>query len=68
MKLAIKIGVPYPDQVDVDKIKEVFPYGNIVNVELVEGGLNCSSGIVLEQMGDKTDDFLIDVAAITVGH
>ncbi|QDZ25953.1 hypothetical protein HOP50_20g85020 [Chloropicon primus] len=67
MKLAIKIGTPFPQTVDAARVRSVFPYGSIVQVELVEGGLNCSSGIVLESQGDKTDEFLIAVAAVTVG-
>ena len=68
MKLSLKIGVPYPDLVDKDEVSSVFPYGNIIDMEIVEGGLNCSSGVVIESLGDKTDEFIIACAAVTVGY
>ncbi|CAI9782061.1 unnamed protein product [Fraxinus pennsylvanica] len=47
MKLQIKLGVPQPLQhlLDIEKVKSVFPYGAISNVEVVDGGLICSSGV-----------------------
>ena len=68
MKLSLKIGVPYPDLVDKDEVSSVLPYGNIIAMEIVEGGLNCSSGVVIESLGDTTDEFIIACAAVTVGY
>eukprot|EP00256_Glycine_max_P069912 XP_025984507.1 uncharacterized protein LOC100779970 [Glycine max] len=41
MKLHVKLGVPHPLQqnLDKDKINYVFPYGRIMNFEVVDGGL-----------------------------
>ncbi|XP_057764395.1 uncharacterized protein LOC130985432 [Salvia miltiorrhiza] len=70
MKLQIKLGVPRPLQhlLDISKVKSVFPYGAITNVEVVDGGLICSSGVEVEEMGDKNDSCYIVNAAVYVGY
>ncbi|KAL9325284.1 hypothetical protein ACSQ67_005929 [Phaseolus vulgaris] len=70
MKLQIKLGVPHSLQksLDIEKVKSVFPYGEILNVEVVDGGLICSSGVLVEEMGDKNDDCYIVNAAVYVGY
>lgn len=70
MKLQIKLGVPQSLQqsLDTEKVKSVFPYGKILNVEVVDGGLICSSGVHVEEMGDKNDDCYIVNAAVYVGY
>lgn len=42
--------------------------GKILNVEVVDGGLICSSGVHVEEMGDKNDDCYIVNAAVYVGY
>eukprot|EP01018_Ginkgo_biloba_P000870 Gb_08784 [translate_table: standard] len=70
MKLKIKLGVPHSTQgsLDIQRVKSVFPYGNIIDVEVVDGGLVCSSGVCLESLGDKNDDCYIVNAAVYVGY
>ncbi|KAI4312260.1 hypothetical protein MLD38_037090 [Melastoma candidum] len=70
MKLQIKLGVPNSLQqsIDVERVKSIFPYGKILNVEIVDGGLICSSGVHVEEMGDKNDDCYIVNAAVYVGY
>lgn len=70
MKLMLKLGVPQVTQnaLDLDKVKAVFPYGQIIDVEVVDGGLICASGVALEAMGDKNDDCYIVNAAVYVGY
>ncbi|AES90310.1 uncharacterized protein [Medicago truncatula] len=70
MKLQIKLGVPHSLQqaLDIEKVKSVFPYGKILNVEVVDGGLICSSGVLVEEMGDKNEDCYIVNAAVYVGY
>lgn len=70
MKLRVKLGVPHSVQkdLDVEKVKAVFPYGEILEVEVVDGGLICSSGVALEAMGDKNDDCYVVNAAVYVGY
>ncbi|KAG5517019.1 hypothetical protein RHGRI_037685 [Rhododendron griersonianum] len=70
MKLQIKLGVPKPLQqlLDIEKVKSIFPYGDIMKFEVVDGGLICSSGVHVEEMGDKNDDCYIVNAAVYVGY
>ncbi|XP_050225042.1 uncharacterized protein LOC126674608 [Mercurialis annua] len=70
MKLQIKLGVPHSLQssLDIERVKSVFPYGEILNVEVVDGGLICSSGVYVEEMGDKNEDCYIVNAAVYVGY
>ena len=69
MKLHIQIGAPEGAEIDLDKVRAVFPYGNIVEpIDVCVGGLLAKSGIAIPEMGDKNDDFVICVASITVGY
>jgi uncharacterized protein (TIGR02058 family) len=77
MKLHIQLGVPEKmvASVDLQKVRDVFPYGNIVDpVDVDVGGLLAKSGIAIPEMGDvddegrPNDDFVIAVASITVGY
>jgi uncharacterized protein (TIGR02058 family) len=45
-----------------------FCSGEILEVEVVDGGLICSSGVALEAMGDKNDDCYVVNAAVYVGY
>ncbi|KAK4745400.1 hypothetical protein SAY87_011712 [Trapa incisa] len=70
MKLIIRLGVPHSLQqsLDIDRVKSIFPYGEIINVEVVDGGMICSSGVLVEEMGDKNEDCYIVNAAVYVGY
>lgn len=39
-----------------------------VQLQVVSGGLCCQSGVAIAELGDKNDDMLIAVAAVTVGY
>jgi uncharacterized protein (TIGR02058 family) len=67
MKVRVKLGVPVAaEQVDIEKVKSTFPYGE-VSVEIVSGGLICSSGVVLPDKGDVNDEVIVVNAAVEVG-
>lgn len=42
--------------------------GEIVKFEVADGGMICSSGVYVEEMGDKNDDCYIVNAAVYVGY
>lgn len=69
MRIDVKLGVPLPflNDVNVDVVQKQFPYGS-VNVTIEVGGLVCSSGVVLEEQGDREGDdrAIIVVAAVAV--
>lgn len=41
------------DEVDLEEVKKVFPYGQLLPVELQRGGMRASSGIELSEMGGE---------------
>ncbi len=68
MRVHVSLAVPFEkENVDIEKVKEELPYGHI-EVEVVEGGLKASSGIILPEQGDKTDEMIIVIAVVTVGN
>ena len=68
MKLLIQIACPDPAAVDLNQVKNVFPYGKFLPVVVKEGGMKASSGIALPELGDKNDDMYIAVACVTIGY
>ncbi|WP_349408949.1 Lin0512 family protein [Pseudalkalibacillus sp. SCS-8] len=68
MKVNVKLAVPRDqDQIDKDEIKNAIPYGT-VSVEVMEGGMATTSGIVLEEKDDKNDLMYIVNASVEVGY
>jgi len=68
MKLHVQLGVPSGAAVDETRVREVFPYGTVVDVRVDAGGLRARSWISMPTHGDANDDFLICVACVTVGY
>src|SRR5699024_92337 len=68
MKVNVKVAVPLDrNKLDVDHIKEVIPYGS-VHVEVTDGGMATSSGIILDDKGDENDLMYMVNAAVEVGY
>ncbi|WP_017471552.1 Lin0512 family protein [Amphibacillus jilinensis] len=68
MKVNIVLAVPADkEQLDVNKVKNEIPYGE-VTIEIVDGGLATTSGIVLEEQADKNDLMYVVNAAVQVGY
>lgn len=68
MKVNVKLAIPCDkEKLDIAAVKKVLPYGQ-VNVELMDGGMLTTSGIVLEEKGDKNDLMYIVVASVEVGY
>lgn len=69
MVVQVKLGVPEPfmHDVDVTRVKEQFPYGQVL-VEVERGGLCCASGVVLSEQGDAPADdrAIVVIAAVSV--
>ncbi|MFC4558440.1 Lin0512 family protein [Virgibacillus kekensis] len=67
MKVNVRLAIPRDrDNLEVDEIKKIIPYGN-VTVDAVDGGMATTSGIVLEDKEDKNDLMYIVNAAVEVG-
>lgn len=68
MRVHVSLAVPFQQEnVDIEKVKAELPYGHI-DVEIVDGGLRASSGVVLPEQGDTTDEMVIVIAVVTVGY
>lgn len=68
MKVNVKLAVPCEKEIlDIDAVKEVLPYGQ-KTVEIMDGGMLTTSGIVLDDKGDKNDLMYIVVASVEVGY
>ncbi|REJ08611.1 Lin0512 family protein [Halobacillus trueperi] len=68
MKINVKLALPCDfEKLDYDKVKNAIPYGE-VNLEVMEGGMLTTSGIVLEDKQDKNDLMYIVNAAVEVGY
>ena len=69
MKLDVDIAIPakYRAELDLEKCREVFPYGT-VNFNVQDGGGVFDSGIVLEKMGDKNGDMVVAIACVHMGY
>jgi uncharacterized protein (TIGR02058 family) len=68
MIIRLQIATPDPNAVNVNALADVFPYGKLMKPEVMLGGMKCSSGIALPELGDKNDDMYIAVAVITIGY
>ena len=68
MKIHVHLGVPEGFDVDVEKVREVFPYGEVTSVDVDRGGLKTRSWIELPAQGDDGDDFIVCVANVSVGY
>lgn len=69
MRVRVTLGVPAVSTgtaVDLERVKQVFPYGE-VTVKVVPGGLVAGSGVVLPDKGDRTDEIVMVCAAVEVG-
>ncbi len=64
VKLDVKLAAPYPDKVDVERVRQALPPYNNVNIEVVQGGM-AVKGLHVEAFGEG-DNIVIVNAAITV--
>ena len=69
MLIHVRIGVPpeFPD-VDVEELANVFPYGRLLPIEVVTGGLTFGCGRVVPELGDSDDTAIVAVAAVSLGY
>ena len=64
MKVHVKIGAPYPENINKNKILKAIPFGE-KSIEVVHGGL-ITKGIMIKELGDTSDKIIICNAAVTV--
>ena len=77
MLVHVKLGVP-PETtaradgagpvVDLAQVAAVFPYGKLLPIEVVPGGLTYGSGRVVPELGDEDDVAVVVAAAVSIGY
>lgn len=68
MKVHVKLAIPCEKEtLNVEAVKQVLPFGQ-VSIEVMDGGMATTSGVVLEEKGDKNDLMYIVIASIEVGY
>ena len=82
MLIHVKLGVPplasktdRPDKdgstplpVDALEIAKVFPYGQLLPLEIVLGGISFHTGRVVEELGDTNDVGVCVAACVSLGY
>ena len=68
MLIHVKLGVPEGYAIDDDQVRATFPYGRLLPVEIVHGGLTYGCGRVVTELGDEDDTAIIVVAAVSIGY
>lgn len=64
MIVEVKVAVPYPEEVKEQEVLAVLPFGR--KSLTVESGGMVVPGRAIPSLGDKNDEMLIAVAAVTV--
>ena len=67
MKVRVRLAVPREaEKLDHAQIRALIPYGE-VTIEVITGGMITSSGVVVPEKGDSSDEIVIVNAAVEVG-
>ena len=64
-KIDALLSVPYPETVDIERLKEAFPLRNNLSIKVVKGGL-IDYGAIMPEFNDKNTEIIMAVASITV--
>ena len=64
MKVHVKIGAPFPENINKEKVLKAVPFG-IKSIEVVQGGLTVK-GVQISELGDTSDLMIVCNAAVEV--
>ncbi|WP_028559535.1 Lin0512 family protein [Paenibacillus pinihumi] len=68
LKVHVKLAVPCDKELlREEEVKAVLPYGQ-VSIEVTDGGMLTTSGIVLPDKDDKNDLIYVVIASVEVGY
>ncbi|CCQ97806.1 conserved hypothetical protein [[Clostridium] ultunense Esp] len=68
MRVHVRLAVPCDkEKIDEEKIRKVLPFGK-VTIEIADGGMLTTSGVVLPEKGDRNDLIYVVNAAVEVGY
>ena len=78
MLIKVKLGVlPISDEddkdlrpmnVDLEQVAKVFPYGRLLPIDVVVGGLSFPTGRVVTELGDEDDMAVCVAACVSIGY
>mmetsp|Transcript_32366 Transcript_32366/g.47193 ORF Transcript_32366/g.47193 Transcript_32366/m.47193 type:complete len:216 (-) Transcript_32366:104-751(-) len=57
-----------PMDVDLAQVAKVFPYGRLLPIEVVVGGLKFSTGRIVNELGDVDDLAVCVAASVSIGY
>lgn len=57
-----------PMDVDLTDVAKVFPYGRLLPIQVVVGGLRFPTGRIVTELGDEDDNAICVVASISIGY
>ena len=70
----VKLGVPTKREsnehmeVDLNQVAKVFPYGRLLPMEIVVGGLSFNTGRIVRELGDEDDLAVCVAACVSIGY
>ncbi len=64
MIVHVKIGCPYPERINKNKVLRAVPFGT-KTLEVVEGGM-IAPGMMIKELGDTSNDIIVCNAAVSV--
>jgi uncharacterized protein (TIGR02058 family) len=64
MEVEVLVASPKPEEVDLDRVKEMLPFGR-VSVDTVLGGM-IAQGLCVPQIAPDCDQIMVANAAVTV--
>lgn len=80
MLIEVKLGIPpatdeagaallqTPMHVDPLEVAKVFPYGRLLPIDMVVGGLSFSTGRLVPELGDSNDMAVCVAACVSIGY
>ncbi|KAL3795911.1 hypothetical protein HJC23_002182 [Cyclotella cryptica] len=74
MFISVKLGVPTrrsssdPMEVNLNEVAKVFPYGRLLPIETVVGGLSFHTGRIVRELGDIDDMAVCVAACVSIGY
>ena len=76
MLIQVKLGIPPKNEgsieqhieVDLSHVAKVFPYGRLMPIETVVGGLLFPTGRIVRELGDQNDVAICVAASISIGY
>ena len=54
--------------VDLSEVAKVFPYGRLLPIDVVVGGLSFPTGRIVEELGDEDDMATCVAACVSIGN